>query len=444
MSGNTGTAASLLARAELNRSRLRYRQASTIALLLIGYAGYYLCRSDLSVTLPLLIQEMSARGVPIDIATTRLGTIASLGVLAYAIGKFPSGGLADFLGGRRNFLFGMGGAIVFTLLFAVSGTLPLFTLAWIGNRAVQSLGWAGLVKITSKWFSFSAYGSVMGIVSLSFLFGDAAARQFMGSLISLGLGWRGVFLSAATVLAMIFALNLLFLRESPSDFGLVEPPVNPQNLFLEKGEHHRPASVRSLLATFGSSRIFWLVCILSLGMTLVRETFNLWTPTYFTQGIGLSSAEAAEKSALFPLFGGISVLLTGFLSDRIGKSGRAAIILIGMLLSGAVLLMLSRLNFVHHSGWPVALVAFVAFLIIVPYAYLAGAIALDFGGKQGSATASGIIDGVGYLGGVLAGNSIANVAVTWGWKGAFAVLAIVTWAASIAAALYFLHQRQTA
>jgi sugar phosphate permease len=37
---------------------------------------------------------------------------------------------------------------------------------------------------------------------------------------------------------------------------------------------------------------------------------------------------------------------------------------------------------------------------------------------------------------------MANIAVTWGWKGAFAVLAAVTWLASIAAALYFVHQRQ--
>ena len=76
---------------------MRFWQAVTVALLMTGYAGYYLCRSDLSVALPLLIQEMAARGIARDEATTRFGTIASLGVLAYAIGKFPSGGLADFL-----------------------------------------------------------------------------------------------------------------------------------------------------------------------------------------------------------------------------------------------------------------------------------------------------------------------------------------------------------
>jgi len=417
-------------------------QAVTLALLVTGYAGYYLCRSDLSVSMPLLIDELSSHGVPRDVATTRLGTIASLGVLAYAILKFPSGGLADFFGGRRNYLCGMAGAVLFTFLFAASGGIPLFTLAWIGNRGVQSLGWAGIVKITSKWFSFSSYGTVMGVISLSFLFGDAVARQFMSALIAHGLGWRGVFYSAGSVLAALLLINLLLVKESPRDVGLPEPAANPGNLFREGGEQHTPVSVKSLLATFGRSRVFWLVCVLSLGMTLVRETFNLWTPTYFTQAVGLTTADAAQKSALFPLFGGVSVLLSGFLSDRLGRAGRAAIILGGMLLAGCALLALGLANFKGVPGWPVALVALVAFLIIGPYAYLAGAIALDFGGKQGSGTASGLIDGIGYLGGVLAGNSVANIAVTWGWKGAFAVLAGVTWAASIAAGLYLIDQRR--
>src|SRR3974390_3515421 len=109
--------------------QLRRRQVLTVGLMVLGYAGYYLCRSNLPVVLPLLIQELGARGIPADTAKLSLGTVASLGVLAYAIGKFPSGSLADFLGGRRNFLIGMGGSVAFTLLFALGGGLPLFTLA---------------------------------------------------------------------------------------------------------------------------------------------------------------------------------------------------------------------------------------------------------------------------------------------------------------------------
>ena len=125
----------------------------------------------------LLIAELHGRGMETGAAQLAIGAIASYGVLAYAIGKFLSGGLADRFGGKRNFLFGMGGSILFTLVFASSGALPVFTLAWMGNRLVQSLGWAGAVKIVSRWFSHRRYGAVMGIMSLSFLFGDAGQSR---------------------------------------------------------------------------------------------------------------------------------------------------------------------------------------------------------------------------------------------------------------------------
>jgi OPA family glycerol-3-phosphate transporter-like MFS transporter len=299
-----------------------------------------------------------------------------------------------------------------------------------------------MVKITSKWFPYSTYGTVMGIISLSFLFGDAAGRQFMAMLLAAGMGWRGLFYAAAATLGALLVINFVLLKESPRELGLPEPEVNPANLFRAEGEKERPASLRSLLKTFAHSRLFWIVCVLSLGLTLVRETFNLWTPTYFTQVVGLTSADAAQKSALFPLFGGISVLLAGYVSDRLGRSGRAAIIFYGLLLTGVAIFALAFANPAVSKTWPVWLTGIIAFLCIAPYSYLAGAISLDFGGKQGSATASGLIDGVGYLGGVLAGTSFARMSVAWGWRGAFVALAIVAWASSVAAVLYLWNLRQ--
>ena len=421
-------------------SRFTLWQASTVALLSLGYAGYYLCRSDLSVSMPLLIQELSSTGLSPNVAKVGLGSVASLGVLAYALGKFPSGWLADRLGGRLNFLLGMAGAIVFTILFSSVGGIPLFTLAWMGNRGVQSMGWGGMVKITSRWFSYSTYGTVMGFISLSYLFGDAASREFMARLIDAGFGWRGVFGAAAATLAVLLIVNLFLLKESPDRLGFAEPPANPRNLFRDSDMSEKLSS-RDLFATFARSRAFWLVCLLSLGVTLLRETFNLWTPTYFTQAVGLTAADAAHKSALFPLFGGVSVLLSGFMSDRLGRQGRAVIMLIGLVLTAAILMVLAWSNLQGSQVLPVVLVTVTAFVLIGPYSYLAGAISLDFGGKQGSATASGLIDGVGYLGGVLAGNTVAGISVVWGWKGAFAALSAVAVLSSVVAALYLWEEQ---
>jgi sugar phosphate permease len=158
----------------------------------------------------------------------------------------------------------------------------------------------------------------------------------------------------------------------------------------------------------------------------------------------LNKAEAAAKSALFPFFGGVSVLLAGFVSDRLGRGGRAVLILIGLVLSSVCLLALGNFDFGGSHRIPVWLVSTVAFALIGPYAYLGGALSLDFGGKQGSATAAGIIDGVGYLGGVLAGDSMARISVAYGWQGAFNTLAAVALLSSLAALIFLVDQRRAA
>lgn len=428
--------------ARLQRENLRLLgwQTVVVVLLVLGYSGYYLCRSNLSVAMPYIIGDMVREGYEPDYAKVALGTIASVGVFFYAVGKFVSGGVTDFLGGRLTFLGGMLGSVIFTTLFALFGTVPFFTLTWIGNRVVQSLGWVGMVKVSARWFSYSSYGTVMGIISLSYLFGDAAARAFMGWLFALGVDWRGVFVIGATILLGLFALTFFLLKESPRDIGEPEPPSNPGNVFADVGDDARPEGMRELLLPLLRNRDFLFVCLLSLGFTLLRETFNTWTPTYFTETLGLNGADAATSSALFPLLGGVSVLLAGFASDRLGRGGRALLLFLGLLLSAVGLLALAWGDLGGSPALPVAIVAAIAFVMIGPYSYLGGAMALDFGGKKGSATACGIIDGVGYLGGILAGDSVARLSVAFGWEGAFGVLASVAVLSSIPALLMLLDE----
>jgi sugar phosphate permease len=428
--------------ATTSRRLLRW-QILIVSLLMTGYAGFYICRSNFSVTLPLIIRDLVAQGVPAEVARIRLGQIVSLGVLAYALGKFFLGGLADFWGGKRQFLAAMGGAVLFTLI-AASGGLPVFAVAWISNRLVQSAGWAGMVKITSRWFSYAAYGTAMGAISLSYLFGDAFGRDFMGILIAHGLGWRSVFVVAACSLLALFLANLLLLKESSAEIGEPETAANPDNLFKSRGDEKRKGRVAAHLGPLFRSPAFWIVCTLSLGTTFVRETFNTWTPTYFYEVVGFTTAKAAQFSALFPLFGGSSVLLVGYLSDRLGRGGRAIITFVGLLIATVALFFLASLRPSAPHNLHVALVALIGFAVIGPYSYLAGAMALDFGGKQAAATSSGIIDGVGYLGGVLSGDAVARLSLAAGWRGAFVVLGAVTAFSTLAAAIFWVFQRRPA
>ena len=79
----------------------------------------------------------------------------------------------------------------------------------MGNRLTQSVGWAGLIKVSSKWFDYTSYGSILGILSISYLVGDALARQQMGMLIEHGYGWRALFMFAAAVAAVALLASFL-------------------------------------------------------------------------------------------------------------------------------------------------------------------------------------------------------------------------------------------
>jgi sugar phosphate permease len=415
---------------------LRRRQIAIVSLLFAGYASLYFCRADLSVATPLLVDELRARGLSQPDALLRIGTITSLGTAAYAVGKLFMGGLGDFWGGRINFLIGLLGATVFTVLFAVTGLLPLFTLAWIGNRLTQSLSWAGLIKVSSKWFNYSSYGSVIGVLSVSFLVGDAVARQMMGMLIHQGFGWRALFYFAAAVAAVCLVLNFLFLRESRAALGYAEARTNPLNLFSQS--ESRPASVAALLRPLFRSPAFQLVCLLSFTLTIVRETFNNWTPEYLHAYLGYSAGSAGSMSAIFPGVGAVSVLVTGWLSDRFGVNGRALLLFVG--LSAATVALLGLMSIPSGASTtliPLLAIGAVAFCLLGPYSCLGGAFALDFGGKQGSAVASGMIDGIGYLGGILAGTSVTQIANSFGWQGVFVALAAVTALATLGAGFLF-------
>jgi len=421
---------------------LRIRQASVISLLFGGYASLYFCRSDLAVATPLLAQELVRHGLSYGAALVRIGAITSLGILAYALGKPFIGGLGDYWGGRINFLVGLAGATLCTLLFAFSGALPLFTISWFLNRLLQSGAWAGLIKVSSRWFDYSAHGAIIGVLSLSYLIGDAGARAWMGRLIARGYGWRSLFALAAAVSGTMFIANLVLLRESRLAAGYGDTVANPLNVFAHSKAP--PARLRERLGPLLRSPAFLMVCVLSLVCTIVRETFNDWTPVYMRDFVHLSMSNAAGLSAIFPGVGALSVLLTGWLGDRLGSTGRPLLLFLGLTATAVTLLLLTLIQRGTAAALPIALIGVVGFCLLGPYAYLGGAMALDFGGKAAGAVASGIIDGVGYIGAVFAGVGGAKLAVTFGWRGVFATLAAIGAAGAIGAGVLYAMELRAA
>jgi OPA family glycerol-3-phosphate transporter-like MFS transporter len=388
------------------------------------------------VVLPALIADPSAH---VDRVT--LGLVASAGILAYAIGKSINGIAGDFWGGRALFLLGLFLSVAATLAFSASAGFALFLTFWITNRFVQSAGWGGLTKLAAHWFPASYYGTVMSVLSLSFLFGDAAGRYFLGALLTWGASWRQVFVVAALVLALIGLIDVLVLRDTPKEFGLPEPSVNRDNVFGQRGSESRPDDVKALLRPYLSSSSFWLVCGVAFGMTLIREAFNTWVPAYLVEAYSLAPGTAARYSSLFPLVGGISTLIVGVLTDRVSRGNRIAVMIPAMILCAVSLALLAVATKRHDLTLSLWAIGSTAFWLLGPYTLLAGAIAVDLGGRTGSATSSGLIDTAGYVGGTLSGVAVARLAEN-GWAIVFFAMAAIAVAVLLVAILYCLELRR--
>lgn len=381
-------------------ARLRRWQGVTLATLFVGYAGYYVCRSVLPVASTQILADPE-----LGLDTAGYGMLGTIGVLCYAIGKLLNGVTAQYAGGRAAFLLGMGLSAALVLAFGwgggAFGGAALLAL-WGANRFVQSMGWVGLVQIAGRWFPHGRMATVMGVLSLSYLFGDALARLYLGAFAGAGLGWRDLFVVAGGTLGVVACVSCVLLKRGPRDVGLPELPPPPGSVFGDR-DGDAPVPMRELLGPLLSNRTFWLVCAMNVGLTSIRETFNYWTPLYLNQEVGMGTEVAGLLSFLFPLTGAVACLAAGWGADRLGgRYGRLIVPLV--LLASIALAALAALDLRGHPWAALGLIGAVGLFVMGPYTFCAGVMAVTLGGRRGASASAGIIDAVAYgIGAVVSG-----------------------------------------
>lgn len=386
-------------------ARLRAWQGVTVGTLFVGYAGYYVCRSVLPVVSNQLIDDPA-----VGIDAQGYGRLGAVGIYCYAAGKLLNGVFAEYVGGRVAFLAGMVLSAACVVAFGFAGGLTALLAVWGLNRFVQSMGWVGLVQITGRWFTPARLATVMGVLSLSYLFGDALARLYLGAFVKVGFGWREVFFVAAGTLLGIAFAGAFALKRSPADLGLSEPPPPPGNVHGEHDHGEGRVSLRRLLGPLFASRLFWLVCGMNMGLTAIRETFNFWTPRYLKEAVGMSAADAGLLSFLFPLCGAVASLAAGWGADRTrGRFGRLIVPL--MVMTVVALWAFAHTDLHGKTPLALALIGSIALCVMGPYTYCSGVLALNLGGKRAGAAATGIIDAIGYLCGAVVSGEVAGYLV---------------------------------
>jgi sugar phosphate permease len=379
-----------------------------VAVLGIGYIGVYLCRKNLSVAVPLLQQDFGA-------SKADVGVIASVGTFAYAAGKLLNGVLVDRVGGRVGFLAALAAVAVFGALGAFAPTLGALSAIYGLNRFAGSAGWGAMVKIVPTWFGVTRSATVIGVMSLSYVLGGVAATLLAREIVTLGGGWRAVMGYPSLVLLLLLLLCAAFVRTGP-----LHPRAERR---ADSAATDRWAELGELL----KKPQFIVACAVSFAVTLLRDSFNHWSVDFLTeaQGQGGSVPAAALHSVGFDLAGAIAILGNGFLYDRIKPEYRGWLVASSLGFLALVLLVLPTVA-TSNLLLGALLLGAVGLLVYGPFSLLSGVIAIETGGAKQAATAAGVIDGVGYLGAILAGYGLGRLLDIGGYSLGLRVLAIIT------------------
>ena len=402
-------------------TRLLYWRTSTFWVMLIGYVGYYICRGNLAAAFPLLTQEFGY-------SNTQLGLIASLSEMAYAAGKFINGPLADKIGGRKIFLVGMAGAIFFNIIFAISASLTAFIIVWCFCRYFLSMGWGGLTKTIGNWYPRERNGTVMGLISVNFQFGGVVATLFAGFLVAMDVPWQGVFIYPAMVLTLILLWSYFTSRSSPSDVVPGARPIEGETSkeqIADYGDEEQPP-VSTIMKTLLRLPIYRQLLVFSFLTTLLRSVFLFWTPKFLFD-IGLGASSAILRSAIFPLLGVAGTVFIGWYTDHHARNGDRARMM-WMMLSVLVFCMIAIAVLSNASEPNFNLILFFlgasGFFLLGPYSMSSGCLTLDIAGAKGAGSCTGIIDGMGYIGGAIAAFTAGILSDYLGWPQVFLVLSV--------------------
>jgi len=183
----------------------------------------------------------------------------------------------------------------------------------------------------------------------------------------------------------------------------------------------RRSAVREVL----EDPALWLIGCMYFFLILTRYAFLFWLPLYMTQHLKYSAQDAGYTSSLYELVGFLGAIIAGYASEKLFDSRRfpvGALMLWGLALTSLILPKLSTMGRV----WTAIGISLVGIMTYGPDTLMSGAAAQDVGSKEGAATASGFIDGIGHLGMIVSPFVVAFVTAHYSWDILFYVFVVLS------------------
>jgi OPA family glycerol-3-phosphate transporter-like MFS transporter len=373
----------------------------------IAYAAFYLVRNNLAP----VSKEV---GAALHYDKVMIGNILSGTAIAYGVGKFIMGYLADRSDARKYVAVGMLLTAILNFCFGAAHQYSFHLFLWTLNGFVQGMGYGPCTRGLSHWYSVNERGKIFGVWNISHNLGGGIAG-YLAAKCAGWWGWPSAFYVPG-IIATACAIYLFWrMRDTPQSEGL--PPVEEYRKDYppeEREGHEKDLPARELLFKYIlPNKMLWVLAIANVFVYIARYAMVDWGPTYLKEVKGASLDAGGFSTTMIEFAGAAGMLSMGWFSDKIGGlRGRVSVISMLPLLIAFPAVLLTPKGMLWLD---MTLFGVIGFFVYTPVLF-SGVISLDLTTKKAVGTAAGFVGFFGYVGRVIQAQGLGRIAQYHGWK----------------------------
>jgi OPA family sugar phosphate sensor protein UhpC-like MFS transporter len=155
---------------------------------------------------------------------------------------------------------------------------------------------------------------------------------------------------------------------------------------------------------------------------LTRYAFIFWGAKYVDEALHSDAFTSTLTAAAMPTGGRVGVVGIGYVRDKLFQARRAPAAVLSLLAAALIMLLgLIRIN----DAWLMSGFFFlVGMFLFGPDSVISATASMDFGTKRGAGTATGFVNGIGSIGGILGGYLPGKITTGSDWTPLFVVLLV--------------------